>query len=163
MCIFECYWDDVYSFKLWTTYSGCSYRSYKQKLFLSFPASGLENDCICEDAVLILCGARSTLTYGSAKVHGLRWSALVLLLAPVYQIIERQACLPQNAPWVYVILSRQRPDINTINFQHVFPRLRVDSSGSGLLCECNQICRRHDDLCQELFKTVVAGDKSQKQ
>ena len=108
--------------------------------------------------------ARSTLTYGSAKVHRLWWSArAVLLLAPVYQIIERQAaflrmrslslCNPiQRASWY----------LNIINSYHVLPELRVDSSGSGLLCGSNQICRRHDNPCPDLFKTVVAGDKSQK-
>lgn len=47
---------------------------------------------IWEAAVLILCRARNTLTYGSTKERRLRHPArLVLLLTPVYQIIERQA------------------------------------------------------------------------
>lgn len=62
---------------------------------LSFPlvpARSSENDFIWETAFLISCRARSTLTYGSTKAPGLRHPALgVLLLTPVYQIIERQA------------------------------------------------------------------------
>lgn len=92
---------------------------------LSFPlvpARGSGNDFAWEAAVLFLCRARSTLTYGSTKVHRLRHPALVvLLLTPVYQIIEaclsdywHASCFPQNVlptPGVYVILPRPWPDI----------------------------------------------------
>lgn len=161
MCIFECYWDEIYSFKLWTAYWDCSYHSYKQSsFFLSFPISGLENDC--ENAVLILCGARSTLTYGSAKVHRLRWSALASVSTCLSDYWKASLLFSECASWVYVIQAASWY-LNTINSQHVLAELRVDSSVSGLLCRCNQICRRHDNPCRELFKTVVAGDKSQKQ
>lgn len=103
-------WFFTLSMPIWRLF--IPFLQAKPFLFLFFLQRSSENDFIWVTVFLILCRARSTLTYHSTKARRPGHPVLVvLLLTPVYQIIEGQAAfLRMCLLSLTIILSRHRAD-----------------------------------------------------
>lgn len=65
MYIFECNWDDIYPFKLWTSFWDCLYHSYKQSPV--FPS------CSCKRLREWLCLGGRSFVLVSSQEHSDIW------------------------------------------------------------------------------------------